>query len=180
MAAKRPRFLLGCMLGLSLLMGGCGFQLRGTGVDSINLEQLHLTTTRPDSAIYRETRQNLEAEGVRLTPTAPYNLQLIDERTDRVAVSYTGRATAAEIELRSSVTYIITDSQGRPLIGPETLRTERVYVNDRNNIIGTNEEEELLQREMQRDLTRQLLFRLSSLTESELSAREQALDRQLP
>jgi LPS-assembly lipoprotein len=31
---------------------------------------------------------------------------------------------------------------------------------------------------MRGDLTRQLLFRLSSLTESELSAREQTLDQQ--
>ncbi|UAW99186.1 hypothetical protein KEM63_04220 [Halopseudomonas nanhaiensis] len=180
MAAKSPRFLLGCVLGLTLLTAGCGFQLRGTGVDSVDLDRLHLTTMRPDSVIYRETRQSLESDGVTITASAPYHLQLLDERTERVAVSYTGRATAAEIELRSSLTFIISDSQGRPLVGPETLGTQRVYVNDRNNVVGTNEEEALLQGEMQRDLTRQLLFRLSSLTESELSAREQALDRQMP
>ena len=180
MAATCSRLLLSCILGLSLLAAGCGFQLRGTGVDNVDLERLHLTTMRPDSVIYREIRQNLEADGVTITESAPYHLQLLDERTERVAVSYTGRATAAEIELRSSVTFTITDAQGRPLVGPETLGTQRVYVNDRNNVVGTNEEEALLQREMQRDLTRQLLFRLSSLTESELSAREQALDRQTP
>lgn len=180
MAVNCSRLLLGCVLGMSLLIAGCGFQLRGTGVDNVDLSQLYLTTMRPDSVIYREIRQNLEADGVTVTESAPYHLQLLDERTERTAVSYTGRATAAEMEVRSSVTFIITDSQGRPLVGPETLSTQRVYVNDRNNVVGTNEEEALLQREMQRDLTRQLLFRLSSLTESELSARERALDRQSP
>lgn len=180
MAFSSPRYLLSCIVGLSLLLAGCGFQLRGTGVDNVDLDQLHITSVRPDSTIYRETRQNLEADGVRITPSAPYHLQLLNENTDRVAVSYTGRATAAEIELRSELTFIITDAQGRPLVGPETLRTQRVYVNDRDNLVGTGEEEELLQREMQRDLARQLLFRLSSLTESELSAREQALDQLTP
>ena len=53
-----------------------------------------------------------------------------------------------------------------------------VIVNDTDNLTGTSEEEDLLRREMRDDLTRQLLFRLSSLSESELSAREEALDRE--
>ncbi|WVM94020.1 hypothetical protein ULG90_10165 [Halopseudomonas pachastrellae] len=85
---------------------------------------------------------------------------------------------AGRVKLSSSLIFQIADRQGRPLVGPETLGTQRTYVNDKDNIIGTTEEEELLRREMRQDLTRQLLFRLSSITEGQLSSYESRLNQQ--
>lgn len=182
MLLNRPHQLLGCaVLGFSLFLSGCGFQLRGTGVDSVTLEELRVSATNSYGETYQEVLEALEIDGVRVTNGAPFHLQLLDERQERLAVSYTSRATPAEIELTSRLTFQISDTEGRPLVGPETLMTQRVFVNDKDNLIGTSEEEDLLNREMRQDLTRQLLFRLSSLSESQLAAREQALDdRQTP
>lgn len=181
MFLKRPRQLLGCaVLGAGLLLSACGFQLRGTGVDNITFEEIRLTSNILNSPTFNQLLAALESEGVRVTDVADYHLQLIDDRYERVALSYTGRASAAEIEIRQHLTFQINDSQGRSLIGPETLTTQRVYINDRDNIVGTGEEEELLRREMRRDMVRQMLFRLSGLSEGELSARERALDAQQP
>ncbi|HDZ56707.1 MAG TPA: hypothetical protein ENI17_08325 [Pseudomonas xinjiangensis] len=181
MLLKRPLYVLTyLLLGVTLFLSGCGFQLRGTGVDSIKLEQIRLSSNEINSPIYRQLRDTLEAEGVEVTDTARYHLQLLESRNERSALSYTGRASAAEIEIRQYLTFQITDTEGRVLIGPETLTTQRVYINDRDNIVGTGEEEDLLIREMRQDMTRQMLFRLASLTESDLAAREQALDSRAP
>ncbi len=179
MSLTTPRLLLGCaILGATLLASGCGFQLRGTGVDHVDLNELDVTAHNRYGQTYQQVLEALEIDGVNVTPSAPYQLQLLNEAQSRRAVSYTSRATPAEYELTSDLTFQIADRQGRPLIGPETLNTRRTYVNDKDNIIGTTEEEALLRNEMRGDLTRQLLFRLSSLTETELSAREQTLDQE--
>lgn len=181
MLLNHPRQMIGCILiGLSLALSGCGFHLRGTGVDSVALDELQLSARNSHGQLYRNIRQALKVDGVELTETAPFHLQLLEEQEIKTAVTSTSRATAAEFELESSLTYQISDGRGRALVGPATLRTQRIFVNDTENLTGTGEEEELLRREMRNDLTRQLLFRLSSLSESELSAREQALDRQNP
>lgn len=181
MLLNHPRQVIGCILiGLSLILSGCGFHLRGTGVDNIELEKLQLSARNSYGQLYRDIRQALKIDGVEITGTAPFHLQLLDEQVDKTAVTYTSRSTPAEFELQSSLTFQISDDRGRALVGPATLRAQRILVNNTENLTGTGEEEELLRREMRDDLTRQLLFRLSSLSESELSAREQALDRQNP
>ena len=179
MSLTTPRLLLSCaVLGATLLASGCGFHLRGTGVDSVELTQLDVTAQNRYGRTYQQVLEALEVDGVQVTPTAAYRLQLLNEGQERRAVSYTSSSTPAEYELTSNLTFQIADRQGRPLIGPETLATRRIYVNDKDNIIGTTEEEELLRREMRQDLTRQLLYRLSSISESDLSSRESRLDQQ--
>lgn len=181
MLLKRPRHLLSCaMLAAGVLLSGCGFHLRGTGVDSVTLDELRFSAPDEHSPTYRQLLAALQSDGVRITDAADYHLRLISDRHERVALSYTSRISAAEYEIRQHLTFQINDSEGRPLIGPETLTARRVYVNDRDNIVGTSEEEDLLREEMRRDMTRQVLFRLSSLTERDLAARERALDQLAP
>ncbi|QJD58926.1 hypothetical protein HG264_08390 [Pseudomonas sp. gcc21] len=181
MLLKRPRHLLTCaMLAAGVLLSGCGFHLRGTGVDSVTLDELRFSAPDEHSPTYRQLLAALQSDGVRITDAADYHLRLISDRHERVALSYTSRISAAEYEIRQHLTFQINDSEGRPLIGPETLTARRVYVNDRDNIVGTAEEEDLLREEMRRDMTRQVLFRLSSLTERDLAARERALDQLAP
>lgn len=179
MFLNRPHQLLGCaVLGLSLLLAGCGFQLRGMGTDMVNLEELRIDSYDSYSELHQGLEQALEDNGVRITSGAPYRLRLLGEDRERVAVSYTSRSAPAEYELTNQLRFQITDTLNRPLVGPETVTARRVFVTDRDNITGSNEEEALLQVEMRRDLIRQMLFRLSSLSESELAARAQALDQQ--
>jgi LPS-assembly lipoprotein len=181
MLLNNPRQFIGCiMIGFSLILSGCGFHLRGTGVDNVVLEQLQLSARNSYGQLYRDVRQALEVDGVEITDTAPFHLQLLDEQEKKTAVTYTSRATPAEFELETSLTFQISNDGDRPLVGPITLTAQRIFVNDADNLTGTSEEEDLLRKEMHADLTRQLLFRLSSLSEGELSAREQALDRQNP
>lgn len=179
MFLNRPHQLLGCaVLGLSLLLSGCGFQLRGMGTDMVNLQELRIESPDHYSELHQGVEQALEDNGVRITSGAPYRLQLLGEDRQRVAVSYTSRSAPAEYELTNNLRFQISDTQGRALVGPETLTARRIFVTDRDNITGSNEEEALLQTELRRDLIRQMLFRLSSLSESELAARAQAREQQ--
>lgn len=179
MRLNHPGYMLSCvLLGASLLLSSCGFHLRGTGVDSVQLEQLNVSARNSYGPTYQRVLELLQSNGVAVRSSAPYQLELLDEQTSQRALTYSSRATPAEYEITSRLQFQISDQSGRPLIGPETLEVQRVFVNDKDNLIGTNEEQQLLRREMREDLTRQLMFRLSSISSSDLTRREQALDQQ--
>ena len=77
MSLTTPRLLLSCaVLGATLLASGCGFHLRGTGVDSVELNQLDVSAHNRYGPTYQQVLQALEIDGVKVTPTAPYQLQL--------------------------------------------------------------------------------------------------------
>lgn len=179
MFLNRPHQLLGCaVLGLSLLLSGCGFQLRGMGTDMVTLKELRVESRDNYSELHQGLEQALEDNGVNITASAPYRLQLLDEQRQRIAVSYTSRSAPAEYELTNNLRFQVSDTEGRALVGPETITARRIFVSNRDNITGSNEEEALLQVEMRRDLVRQMLFRLASLSEGELAARSRALEQQ--
>ena len=100
MLLNHPRRLVVCLLiGLGLTLSGCGFHLRGTGVDNVELEELQLSARNSYGQLYRNIRQALIIDGVTISESAPYHLQLLEERLDKTAVTYTSRATPAEFEL---------------------------------------------------------------------------------
>ncbi|MFA5678102.1 MAG: LPS assembly lipoprotein LptE [Pseudomonas sp.] len=178
MHLQRPRYLLSCaLLGASLLLSACGFHLRGTGVDDIKLNELHVSARDNNGPTHQRVLEALRTNGVTINSAAPYHLQLLDEPQQRQAISYASHSTPAEYELRRRLIFQITNSAGQPLIGPESLSATRGYVRDRDNVTGSSEEEALLQREMREDLTRQLMVRLSRISAKDLADREQALER---
>ena len=178
MRLQRPRHLLSCtILGASLLLSACGFHLRGSGVNNVTLDELHVSVQDRHSQTHQQVVEALQDSGVALRRSAPYHLQLLDEPRERRAVSYSRGSTSAEYELSHQLRFQVSNATGQVLVGPETLTTYRSYVSDRDNLVASSEEERLLQREMRQDLTRQLMLRLSRLSVEDLAARERALER---
>ena len=176
MRLQPPRRLLSCtLLGASLLLSACGFQLRGAGVDSIALDALRVSAQDSHSQTQQQLLDALRNNGVTVRNSAPYHLQLLGEPSYRRALNRSGRSSSAEYQLQQQLVYQITDVNGQPLVGPVTLSTERAYVSDRDNLVGSSEEEALLRREMRQELIHQLMFRLSHINADDLAQRARTL-----
>lgn len=177
MRLQQSRHFLGCaLIGVSLLLSACGFQLRGSGgAAGIGLDALHVSAQDAHSPTRQQLVETLQSRGVVVNSSARYQLQLLAEPVQRRAVSHASRSTPAEYELTRSLVFQIADRDGRPLIGPETLTTRRAYAADRDNLVASSEEEVQLQQEMGQDLVRQLMLRLSSMSSSDLANRERAI-----
>lgn len=176
MRLQQSRHLLSCtLLAASLLLSACGFQLRGTGVDNMSLDALHVSAQDTHSPIRQQVLDALRSSGVAVRSSAPYQLQLLNESQFRRAVSSGSRSAPAEYELRRELVFQITNRAGQPLLGPETLTAQRAYVGDRDNLVASSEEEAMLQQEMRQDLTRQLMFRLSRISADDLAERNRGL-----
>ena len=74
----------------------------------------------------------------------------------RRGVSVTPRARVAEYALTLSVSYSAR-ADGEVVLRTQTARSRRVYQVDSDNVVGSSEEQALLEREMQSDLVQQIL-----------------------
>ncbi len=142
---------------LLVIISGCGFQLRSYGfggaVDSYAL------VGRTNMAVVPSLRRQLQQAGVaEVAPgQASIVLELLDQRRDRRSVSTAGGARAAEYETSLAVQYRVLDSSGTELAEPAWIERERVYRIDRGNIVGSSEEQAILERELLDDVAGQML-----------------------
>jgi LPS-assembly lipoprotein len=140
----------------TLLITSCGFQLRGNAEVPPAMRELALQMPAGRSALRLELSRTLRSNGIELAAAAPYSLQILKEKQGRRVASLDERVKADEYELRTEVRFQVTQGD-KFLIAPTAVRTERVYSYDADAITAENEQEALLRREMQQDISRQIL-----------------------
>lgn len=150
-----------------LILAGCGYSLRG--VDSLDgFDTLALNLQEPGSDLSRLLRRSLESAGVEIiqetdsiAATDRPTLNVGNERVASRPVSVNTRARAAQYEIRVSVDILLTRGEQTP-IPQQTLTVERSYLEDIENIAGSQEEVEIITTEMRRELVNQLIRRLEA------------------
>jgi len=148
------------------LSSGCGFHLRtfdlNTAVSSVHI------SSNGRNFVEQPLRAGLQQAGVELVPVrdeAQIAVALLNQRRDRRSVAVTDQAQAAEYELDLAVQYSVQKPDGEVLIEPRWAETSRIYRVDRVNLVGTSEEQALLEREMINDLVQQIVRALDAATQ---------------
>ena len=164
--------MLLCTLCVSLLTA-CGFQLRGSGVDSA-LQRVHVSTER-GVQILVPLRQRLTGLGISLVTRAGQPevlVHLVSDNFDRRTVSVTGRVLAAEYELTMTAHYQISPGgPGGPggndaaseAVQDRHLEVSRIFAIDQGNVVGSSEEQALLMAEMREDLVQQIIRNMNTV-----------------
>ena len=154
---------------LALVLGACGFSLRGSDTLSANFSDLQYYAEQPNSELSRLLRRSLESADLNLIVVEPSAadathplLGIANEQLVSRPVTINPRARAAQIELRLSVTIGLMQGE-QALIAPETLFVERTYFQDIENISGNQEEAEIISQELRRELIDQLMRRLAAV-----------------
>ena len=145
-----------CTVLLSVILAGCGFELRSYSF-SANVASFALTgDTR--LAVAEPLRRGLKQAGVTEAPgSAEITVELLDQRRERRAVSTGSGVRAAEYETSYAVRYRVTDAAGTELLAPTWVERARVFRIDRDNIVGSSEEQAILQRELMADIVGQII-----------------------
>jgi LPS-assembly lipoprotein len=153
--------------GLAALMvtlaPACGFHLRSWDVGT-SVQSAYVTAS-PRHPLEATLESALRQAGVSAAASAEQAevvVELLDSRSDRRSITVSGQARAAEYETTLAVEYRITDGQGAELVPAQWLERVRVFRVDRDNIVGSSEEQALLEREMQNDLVQQILRSLNA------------------
>ncbi len=148
-----------------VLTGGCGFQLRtwdlGTSVESFYVRD---ASNNPLASPLRRALRQAGVEEAGSASDAEVVVVLLNAQRGRRSVSVTDQARAAEYEITLGVQYRVLDGQSQELIASRWVRGTRVFRVDRDNIVGTSEEQALLEREIQNDLIQQIVRALNTVT----------------
>ncbi len=147
---------------LSGLLVGCGFHLRTWDLEG-NIQTAKITANLRNP-VAEPLGRALSSAGVELVEsgTADVAIELISDRESRRSVSVTDQARAAEYETSLSVVFALADGAGNVLTSPRSIQARRVYQVDRDNLVGSGEEQALLQREMVDDLVQQIIRALNA------------------
>ncbi len=154
-----------------LVASGCGWHLRTWDLSS-SVSSVHVdgSSGNPASA---PLKRNLRQAGVQLANVADEAevvVTLLDQRRERRSVAVTDQARAAEYETSLAIQYAITGAEGVELVPPRWVQASRVYRVDRTNIVGSSEEQALLEREMVSDLVQQIIRALDVATREDTVA----------
>ena len=152
-----------CAWLVTLVLAGCGFQLRtwelASTFETARIEADHGVDLDLDLA------RALESAGVRLVDSdADVVVRLSDQRDDWRSVSVTRGARTAEYELAVQVGFRVTDREGNELAPRRVLRSERVARLDRDNLVGSSDERRLLDAEARDELVGRMVRTLDALS----------------
>jgi len=154
---------------LILATSACGWHLRGAVDGGINFDSMHISTADPNSDLTRRLRRQLEASDVEIMENATqatYSLVIVKEDSSRRTATVSASARVSERSLTETAVFLVLDKHGSSAIPRSTVRVERVYEYNEDNVLATNDEAELLKREMKGELARQIYNRLRQLNKS--------------
>ncbi|MEP9320790.1 LPS assembly lipoprotein LptE [Pseudomonas sp. LABIM340] len=155
------------LIGLASVLSACGFQLRGLGDTNFALKEIDVSARNAYGDTVTQLKQVLEGSGVKVVSRAPYHLILAREEVTQRSVSYTSSARSAENELTNTLSYEIRGTDNLLLLANQ-VQVRKVYVQDENNLIGSDQEAQQIRAEMRRDLVQQMVTRLQMITPAQL------------
>ena len=163
MPVSRRRLLrAGLALTAAAALGGCGFRLRGP--QPMDFATLHVNVSA-QTELGAQLRRLVAVSGstvvVEEEAAAEARLQILGNARSREILSLTGAGKVREYQLHQNLQFQLLDKAGKPLIPPTTLSARREYTFDQDAVLGKQQEEELLYRDMQQDLVQQMMRRLA-------------------
>ena len=147
-------------LALTLALTGCGFQLRGTA--ELPFETVFVSGT---GGIVLDIKRNIEASSRTVVVDDPKTAQAVLEFTqearqkDILSLSAAGRVR--EFRLLYRVGFRVHDGKGGEYVPVSTLQLARDITYSDADVLAKETEEQLLYRDMQSDMVRQIIRRLA-------------------
>ncbi|MBK8289154.1 MAG: hypothetical protein KAY78_06025 [Pseudomonadales bacterium] len=151
--------ILACTLA-TILLGGCGFQLRGSKNIAANIEALTVTSGQQYGKLARALEAEMRAQHISDTGEHAWNLVILDQRIKQNVLAYNDSANAALIEIELVVQFTVTNEKGETVIAPNSERVVRPYEPDNNRALATDRETKLMLNETYDEMAAALLRRI--------------------
>ncbi|MDR1463149.1 MAG: LPS assembly lipoprotein LptE [Azoarcus sp.] len=149
-------------LGLAALVG-CGFHIRGP--QALAFATIHIGV-EPYSSLGVALRRHIALSGTTTVEEdaarAEVRLQILTNERTREILSLTAAGKVREYELGQRIRFrLIGRSDDDELIPPTNITARREYTFSDEQVLGKEQEEALLYRDMEDDLVRQIARRLA-------------------
>ena len=154
------------LIGLVMMLGACGWQLRDAQVVPGNVGKIHLLSQQPNEQLLAELSLALKVYGIDAVSRdaqPDYSVVITDYRRVRSTSSMNSGARVAEYQLNEEVDFIILDREDNLLLTPSTASVERVYEFIERDVLASSEEERTVRSDMRIEIVRQIINRLRVL-----------------
>ena len=150
---------------LTALIGCSDWHLRGTRSDLVNVKTVAIRGTAAP-VLARALASELRLSNVQVVKRSEAEavLELGREQFDRRVVSVdpdTGKVR--ELELSLEVGFAVRDNEGNLLAPYQDLNWQRDFVFDETALLGTNEQQSVIQRELAEDAAKTIVLRLETV-----------------
>ncbi len=155
------------LLLIAALLGGCGFQLRGSADLPPILQATWLDAGGVSTELQRQVRQSLGSGGAVLVDdraTATARLRITGERYQRRTAEVDARGNITEFELRYTFRFSLFDeAAGASLIDEAVVEVERTLRYDDSQLLARESEEADMRAEMVRFAVHQMVRRIEAV-----------------
>jgi len=151
------------LLAAALLLSGCGYHLRGASVET-SIPSAYVHGSEGVEAT-DDLKRALRQSGVQILDTvadATVTIDLMQQTQSTRTLSYTDRATTAESQLELAIRFKIVGSAEKELLPERWARATRTYLVDTNNLVGSNQQQVLMDSELKSDVVQQIMRSVSA------------------
>ena len=142
-------------------LAACGFHLRGQA--TLPFDSIYISGSQAfANQISRALRAGSQARVTTNPKDAQVSLQILSEARERVILSLSASGRVREITLRYRVSYRLTDAKGVEYIPASQIVLRRDITYSDTDVLGKEQEEALLYRDMQSDAVQQMVRRLEA------------------
>lgn len=155
------------LISLALLCA-CGFQLRGSNLDALKQSSVYVNASG-SSTLANEVRQQLQFAEIpiaRSASDAEYVVNISNELFERKVLSVSAQTgKVEEYEILYSANLTVTGPDGRKLINSEPITAQRDYAFDSGAVLGSFDNEYVLQADISKHAASTVLRRLQAVTQ---------------
>ena len=150
---------------LASVIAGCGFELRDEVALPPSLMTLRIDSPDPNSALERELEAALERAGATVVEDAT-GVAVVRIPADAMVtepLSVSDAARVQEFLVRHRIELEIVDARNRVLLPLAPIELTRDFSYDETQALGAAAEEEILRKELRREMVQQVLRRIERL-----------------
>lgn len=152
------------VLALSLLLGACGFHLRGHSAFVLPFQKLYVKSANDYTPFIKELKQAIQVNEVQITDApeqAQLTLHIVSEVADRQILSLSGGGRVREYRLLYRISLRAYDQKQQEWLAPQEITSQRDFSYDDSQVLAKEQEEALLYQDMRGDAVQQVLRRLN-------------------
>ncbi len=138
----------------------CGFHLRG--LSSIPFESVYIQASDP--LVVLDIKRRIQASSKTIVLDSPNDsqaiLHILNARKRKVILSVSGSGRVREFQLRYSISFKVTDKNGREVVPIGNIEVKRVLPFSDSAFLASQKEEEMLVKEMKKNAILKMMDRL--------------------
>ena len=151
---------------MALIVTGCGFHLRGDIVLPALYDRVHIVAmgnTQVANAL-TDALRNVGSQIVASPEDSTSVVTILSSGTQRKALNVGGKSIR-EYELQLDASFVVQDNKGVQLSEQQTVTVIRNFQNDPNDVLGKDNEEQLIRSEMVQPAVFQILRRMKAIAQ---------------